>query len=148
MAASIRHGQVQSTKLPVYLSLLERCNKLLGRILPVALGVVLDPFPQVLARILHTELRLPTELLVGKRRVGREVQHVTLAARHDLIRQVTTHDRAKGLDHLKDGAAATGTQVPCLDTRLVVSEVVESCEVAFGKVEDVDVVSDGGAVAG
>ncbi|POR37440.1 Putative quinone oxidoreductase [Tolypocladium paradoxum] len=120
----------------------------LGRgLLSVALGVVVHPSPQVLAGLLHGELRLPLELLVGQRRVGRQVQHIALSAGNHLVLEVAANDGAERLDHLEDGAAAARAQVPRLDAGLVVAEVVEGDEVAPGQVDDVDVVADGSSVA-
>ncbi|KAJ6444934.1 LOW QUALITY PROTEIN: putative quinone oxidoreductase [Purpureocillium lavendulum] len=120
---------------------LDRVQQLRRGVLAVALGVVVDPAPQVLARLLHGELRLPLELLVGQRRVGRQVQDVTRSARDHLVGQVAADDGAKGLDHLEHGAAAAGAQVPGLDARLVLAQVVEGDEVAPRQVDDVDSVA-------
>lgn len=116
--------------------------------MPVTLGVVLNPAPEVVASLLHGELRLPVELLVGQRGVRGKIEDIALSSGVDLVGEVTADDLAEGLDNLKDGAAAAGTQVPCLDTGLVLTEVVESDEVTAGKVDNVDVVADGGAVSG
>ena len=62
--------------------------------------------------------------------------------------QIATDGGGEGLDHLADGAALAGAEVPGADTGVVLTEVVERCEVAVGEVEDVDVVADGGAVLG
>ncbi|GJC78324.1 hypothetical protein ColLi_01162 [Colletotrichum liriopes] len=120
----------------------------LGRgVLAVALGVVVDPAPEVLARLLQRLLRLPAELLVGQRGVGREIQHITLASGNNLVGEVAADDVAKGLDHLEHGAAAAGTQVPGLDAGLVLAEVVERGQMTLGQVHDVNVVADSGAVS-
>jgi len=55
------------------------------RVLPVSLWVVLDPSPQIGACLLHGALRLPLELGVGQGRIGREVEHVTLAPFYHLV---------------------------------------------------------------
>jgi hypothetical protein len=52
------------------------------------------------------------------------------------------------MDHFKDRGPAAGTQVPGSDTGVLVSQVVECCEVTFGEINDVDVVTDCGAVFG
>jgi hypothetical protein len=58
------------------------------------------------------------------------------------------HDFAECVDHLENGASAAGAQVPGSDAGLGFAEVVEGCEMAFGEVDDVDVVADCGAVSG
>lgn len=114
-------AQLQFPSIISSLARLERLDELGWRLLPVPLGVVLDPAPQVGAGVLERELRLPAQLLVGERRIGRQVQHVSLPALDDLVGEVAPDDVAKGLDHLKDGAAAAGTQVPRLDAGLVLA---------------------------
>ncbi|KND92431.1 putative quinone oxidoreductase [Tolypocladium ophioglossoides CBS 100239] len=126
---------------------LDRRQQLRRGLLSVALGVVVHPSPQVLAGLFHGELRLPLELLVGQRRVGSQVQHVALSAGNDLVLEVAANDGAERLDHLEDGAAAAGAQVPGLDAGLVLAEVVEGDEVALCQVDNVDVVADGSSVA-
>lgn len=46
------------------------------------------------------------------------------------------------------GAAFSGAEVPGAHAGVVITEVFEGNEVALGKVEDVDVVADGGAIGG
>lgn len=117
-------------------------------LLSVALGVVRHPVPEILAGILQGQLRLPVELLVGARRVGSEIQNIALSARHNLVWQVTAHDLAEGIDHLENGAATSRAEVPCLETRLLLTQVVEGDQVATGKIDDVDVVTDGSSILG
>ena len=116
--------------------------------LTVALRVVVDPSPQVLAGLLHGQLRLPVELLVGQRRVCREIEHIALSAAFHLVLQITTDDLAEGIDNLVDGASTARSQIPCLYARLLFAEVIEGEQVTLGKVDDVDVIADGGAIAG
>lgn len=113
----------------------------------VTLGVVADPFPEVVAGLLHSELGLPVELLVGEGGVGSEIENVSLSSRADLVGEIAANDLAEGLDDLKDSASTAGTQVPCLDTGLVLTQVVKSDKVAAGKVNNVNVVSNGSTVA-
>lgn len=113
----------------------------------VTLGVVADPFPKVVAGLLHGELGLPVELLVGEGRVGSEIENVSLSSRLDLVGEIAANDLAEGLDNLKDSASTAGTQVPRLDTGLVLAQVVKSDKVAAGKVDNVNVVSNGSTVA-
>jgi hypothetical protein len=126
---------------------LDSLQKLGRGILAVTLGVVLNPSPEVIAGLLHGELGLPVELLVGEGRVGSKIENVSLSSGTDLVGKIATDDLAEGLDNLKDSAATSGTQVPCLDTGLVLAQVVEGHQVTAGKVDNVDVVSDGSAVA-
>lgn len=114
--------------------------------MPVALRVVTGPQPEVLAGLLEGALGLPAQLGVGARGVGRQVEDVTGAAGSHLVGQVAADGGGEGLDHLVDGAALAGTQVPGADTGVVVAEIVEGLQVAVGQVQDVDVVTDGGAV--
>jgi hypothetical protein len=127
---------------------LDGVEELLGRVLAVTLGVVADPFPEVLAGLLHGELCLPLELLVGEGGVGGQVEDVAVAAGVDLVGEVAADDGAEGLDDLEDGAAAAGTEVPGLQTGLVLSEVLEGDKMAAGEIKDVDVIADGSAVVG
>lgn len=84
---------------------------------------------------------------MGTGRVGSQVQDVTGTAGSNLVGEVAADSGGESIDHLVDGAALAGTQVPGTDTGVVGAEVVEGLEVAVGKVEDVDVVTDGGSVA-
>jgi hypothetical protein len=142
--------QFSRTKPEYFLSLasLELLNELLGRLLPVALGVVLGPAPEVLARILKRALGTPAELGVGASSVGGEVEDVACTTGSDFVGEVAADGGREGLDHLVDGAALAGAQVPGADAGVLLAEVVEGGEVAVGEVEDVDVVADGGAVLG
>lgn len=121
-------------------------HQLGGRLLAVALRVVVGPAPEILARALHGQLRLPVELLVGEGRVGRQIQHITLAAGNHLVGQIAADSLGEGLDDVEDGAAAAGAKVPGLDTGLVLAQVLQGGEMAAGEVENVDVVADGGSV--
>lgn len=125
---------------------LDGLDQLGGGFLAVALGVVVHPAPEVLAGLLHGELRLPVKLLVGQAGVGSQVEHVTGATVNNLIGKVAADDGAEGLDDLEDGAAAAGSQVPGLDAGLVLAEVLKGSKVALGEIDDVDVVTDGSAV--
>jgi hypothetical protein len=126
---------------------LDSLQQLSGRILSVTLGVVLDPSPEVFTSLLHGELSLPVELLVSQGGVGSKIKHVSLSSGADLVGKITANNLAECLDNLKDGAATTGTKVPCLDAGLVLPQVVEGDKVAAGEVDNVDVVADGCAVA-
>jgi hypothetical protein len=136
------------TRGPRLRALLERGHHLGGRVLSVALGVIGHPAPQVLAGVLHCQLRLPVQLLVCARGVRRQVENITLSPRHHIVGQVTAHNLAKGLDHLEDRAAPTRSQVPRLNAGLVLAQVVQSNQVALGKINNVNVVADGSAVSG
>ena len=125
---------------------LDGLDQLGGGFLAVALRVVVHPAPEVLAGLLHGELRLPVKLLVGQAGVGSQVEHVTGATVNNLIGKVAADDGAEGLDDLEDGAATAGSQVPGLDAGLVLAEVLKGSKVALGEIDDVDVVTDGSAV--
>ncbi len=121
----------------------------LGRgLLAVTLRVVADPAPQVLAGLFHGHLRLPLELGVGERGVGRQVKDIALATGDNFVGHLAADNLAKGLDHLKDGATAAGAQVPGLDAGLVLAEILEGSEMALGEVDNVDVVANGSSVVG
>jgi hypothetical protein len=128
--------------------LLQRLQKLLRRRLPVPLRVILRPLPQILTRILERQLRLPSELLIRETRIRREIQHIALPSRRNLVFQIAPHDLAKRVNHLEDCGAAPGTQVPRLDTRLLFAQVVQRLQVAAREVEHVDVITDRSAVFG
>lgn len=127
--------------------LLDSSQQLRGRLLSVSLGVVADPPPEVLTGLLHGELSLPVQLGVGQSRVGSQIQDIAGSAGNDLVFQIAPNDSAECLDDLEDGAATARAQVPGLDTGLVGAKVVESDQVASGKIDNVNVVSDGGSVA-
>lgn len=110
--------------------------------------VVARPEPEVLASLLEGVLRLPAEFVVGPGRVGGEVEDVTGATGGNLVSEVAAGGGGEGADHLVDGAALAGAQVPGANTGVVSAEVVEGFQVAVREVEDVDVVTDGSAVAG
>ena len=66
----------------------------------------------------------------------------------NLVGEVTANNLAEGLDHLEHCATTTGAEVPGLDTRLVLAEIVERGKVTAGKIEDVDVVANRSAILG
>ena len=107
-------------------------QQLRGRLLAVALRVVADPAPQVIASLLHGQLGLPLKLLVGQSRVGSQVKDIALAATYDFIWQIAADDFAESLDDLKNSAATSRAQVPGLDSRLLLAKVVEGNQVAAG----------------
>lgn len=122
-------------------------KELRGRVLAITLGVVADPAPEILASLLQCLLSLPVELLVGQGWVGSKIENIALASGDNIVGQIAADNMAESLDHLKDGAATAGTEVPGLNTRLVLAEVVEGAQVALGQIDNVDVVADGGTVS-
>lgn len=128
--------------------LLQRSQQLRRGLLAVALGVVLGPEPEILAGLLEGTGRSPAKLLGGTGSVGSQVEDVTGTAGSDLVGKVTADSGAESANHLVDGGALTGTQVPGADTGVVGAEVVEGLQVAVSEIEDVDVVTDGGAIVG
>lgn len=110
--------------------------------------VVAGPEPEILAGLLEGTFGLPAELSVGAGRVSGQVKDVTSATGSNLVGHLAADGVGEGVDHLVDGAALSGSQVPGLDTGVVAAEVVEGLQVAVGEIENVDVVTDGGAVAG
>ena len=128
--------------------LLERIQQFSGGILPIPLWIVANPFPKIRAGLFHGKFRLPVKDFVCQRRIGGEIEHVSLSSFDDLVREVTTNNGAERLDDLEHGATAPRAQVDGLDAGMLLAEVVEGDEVTLGEVENVDVVSDGGAVSG
>lgn len=131
---------------PIPYLLLQLSQQLRRRLLTVALGVVLGPEPEILAGLLEGVRGLPAELGIGAGRVGSQVEDVTGTAGGNLVGEVAADGGREGLDHLVDGAALAGTQVPGTDAGVVLAQVVQGLQVAVCQVEDVDVVADGGAV--
>ena len=127
---------------------LELVNELLGRLLAVALRVVLGPTPEISAGLFHSVLSLPSQLGVGSSGVGGKVEDIASSSVNNLIWQVTTDSLGEGLDNLKHGAALAGPQVPGTDTRAMLTQVVEGDQVTLGEIQNVDVVPDGGSVFG
>lgn len=128
--------------------LLESVEQLGRRLLTVALRVVLGPEPEILAGLLEITLGLPAQLLTSARRIGGQIQDVAGTARSDLVGKVATDGGREGLDHLVDSASATGSQVPGAHTRVVGAQVVQGEQVTVGQIQDVNVVTDGGTIAG
>ena len=91
---------------------------------------------------------MPAELLVSPAGVGSQVEDVPGTTRGHFVGEVPADGVLEGIDHLVHGAALPGTQVPGTDTGVVGAEVVEGLQVAIGQVQNVDVVTDGGTVAG
>jgi hypothetical protein len=125
-------------------------------VLSVALRVVGDPSPQILACLLNAELRLPAKLLVGEIGLGGEVQDIALSAADNLAVKlgcltlsfagIALNDLSESSHHLLNTGASSRAQVPGLDTGLVLAEVLEGSKVTTGEIEDVDVVTDGCSV--
>lgn len=136
----------QSNPLLIPYLLLQLRQQLSRRLLTVTLGVILGPAPEILAGLLEGVFGGPAELGVGAGRVGSQVEDVTGATRGNLVGEVAAHGGGEGLDHLVDGGALAGAEVPGADAGVVLAQVVQGLQVAVGQVEDVDVVADGGAV--
>jgi len=79
--------------------------------------------------------------------VGGKVEHVSGAAADYLVCEFVADRFAECFDDFVDGGADLSTQVPCADTGLLVPEVVEREQVTLCKIENVDVVTDGGSVS-
>lgn len=102
----------------------------------------------VFACIFKSEFGLPLQLLIGTSRVGRQIKHITRSPLHDIVLERVTNDLAESINHLKHGAAASGSQIPGPDARLLLAEVVQRSEMAFGEINYMDVVPDGSSVSG
>jgi hypothetical protein len=120
------------SKIDSGLTSLKLLHKFLGRLLPVALWVVLSPAPKILASILKRALGTPAELSVGASGVGSEVEDVTSTTRGDFVGQIAANGGGERLDHFVDSAALTSSQIPGADAGVILAEVVESCEVTVG----------------
>jgi hypothetical protein len=130
------------------LVLLQSVHKLLGWLLSIPLRIVLCPLPQIRTRILKSQLSLPVQLLVGERRVSRQIQDIAVPSWSNLVCKISSDDMAECLDHLEYSGTTSTAQVPCLDTGLLFAQVVERLEMAAREVEHVDVIADRGAVLG
>ena len=137
---------VNATALRSHSPLFGLFQQFLRRVLPVSLRIVLRPPPQVHARLLNALLRLPTQFLVRPARVRRQVQHVSRPAADDLVLQILTAGGAEGFDHVEDGRAFASAEIPRPDARVVLAQVGKGGQVASGQVEDVNVVTDRGAI--
>ena len=131
--------------LPLRLQLFQQ---VLRGTLPIPLWVIRGPPPQVLAGVFECPLCPPTQFPIRPFRIRRQIQHIPRPPPHNLILQLLAYSRAESLDHLKHGAPLSRTEVPGARARVVFAEVVECDKVAAGEVEDVDIVTDGGAVFG
>lgn len=133
----------------LFINLFLQVSQQLGRrLLTISLRVVPGPEPEILASLLECMLGLPAEFGVGAGRVRSEVEDIASATRSNLVSELAADGGREGIDHLVDGAALAGTQVPGTHTGVVSAQVVEGFQVALGQVEDVDVVADSGSVAG
>lgn len=139
--------QKKTTSLEVNL-LLELSEQLSRGLLAVTLGVVLSPEPEILASLLEGTLSLPSELSVSAGGVGSEIEDIASTTGGNLVRLVLSDGGGEGADHLVDGAALSGTQVPGADTGVVGAEVFQGLEVAVCEIQNVDVIADGGSVVG
>lgn len=127
---------------------LQCLNKLFGRLLSVSLWIVLGPPPQIGAGIFECKLCFPAKLFVGAGRVGSQIENITSSSAYDFIGELAAHGIGEGVDHIVDGAALAGTQVPGTHAGMFGSEVVQGDEVTLGEIENVDVVANGRAVFG
>jgi hypothetical protein len=93
-------------------------------------------------------LSLPTEFGVGQARVGGEIQDITITARSNLVGKATANGMTEGLDHVKNSRTLAGPKIPGLDTRLLLTKIVESDQVSLGKIQNMDVVTDGCTILG
>lgn len=64
------------------------------------------------------------------------------------VREIMVDDFVEGFDYFEDGVVMIGVEVLGFDIGFVFMKVVEGDEVIFGKIEDVDVIVDGGIVVG
>lgn len=128
-------------------SLLLQCfDELLRWLLSVSLRVILRPPPQIVAGILERSLRLPAKLLVRACWVGRQIEDVSRSSTNDFVWKVPANRMTERLDHVVNRAALAGSQIPGPNSRVVASQMVQSNQVAFCKVENVDVVANGRSV--
>lgn len=65
-----------------------------------------------------------------------------------MVRKVTANGMAESLDNVENRRTLTGSQIPGFDTRLLLTKIVESDYVALGKIQNMDVVTDGCTVLG
>jgi len=121
---------------------------MLRRRLPISIRVVLRPLPQTLTFIRQRPRRFPAQLLLCPINLRRQVEHISCASLDDLVRKLAANGFVEGGDHLEDGGANAGAEVPGAHTGVDSAEVVEGCQVAGGQIFDVEVVADGGAVLG
>lgn len=59
-----------------------------------------------------------------------QVQNIARSAAYNLVGQFAADGFGESVDHLEDGAALAGAQVPSADARVVGAEVVERDQVA------------------
>jgi hypothetical protein len=141
-------GSVLHSHFTLRLELFQPLKQMLGRLLSVALRIILGPAPKVVARVFHRAFRLPAELLVGPRGVRGEIEDIAGPSLDDLVWQIAADRFGEGLDHLKDGRPAASAQIPGADTGLLGAEIVEGCKVALCEIQDVNIVADSRAVVG
>lgn len=127
---------------------LNRLDQSRRGILTISLRVIANPSPEILADILEGEFSLPAQLLIRAGGVRGQVQDIAGSLADDLVFQRVADDLAERVDHLEDGAAASGPQVPGSNAGLLLPEVVQSRQMALGEINDVDVVADRCAVSG
>jgi len=116
--------------------------------LAVSLGVIANPSPEILTSILKCELGPPAQLLVGTSGIGCQIKNIACSSLNNIVLERVSNDFAEGVDHLEDSAAAARSEIPCSDTGMLLSEVVEGCEMALSEIDYVDVVADCGPVSG
>jgi hypothetical protein len=126
--------------------LLKRSKQLSRRLLAITLRIVLSPQPKIITSLLERALSLPAKLCVRASRVSSEVKDITSATGRNLVGLVLSDGSGECADHLVDGAALSGSEVPGAHAGVVGAQVVEGFEVAVGEIQNVDVVADGGTV--
>ncbi len=129
------------------LAILDSSKQRLWRVLAVSLRVIANPSPEILTRVLKSELSLPRQLLVRTCWVGSQIQHITCSSRYHFVFQGVPDDLLEGVDHLEDCTATARAQVPGSNAGVGFAEVVKSCEMAFCEIDDVDIITDCGSVS-
>jgi hypothetical protein len=122
---------------------LDSINEFLRWLLSVTFWIILSPTPQILTSVFQGALSLPSELGVGQSRISSKVQYISITARSNLVREITANSMTKCFDHVEHRRAFTGPEIPGFDAGLLLSKIVERNQVTLGKIQYVDIVTDG-----
>ena len=101
----------------------------------------------VFASVFDGKRGFPTKLLPCFVDISEVLVYVARTARHDLIWDLDAIGLFKGVDKLKNGSALAGSEV-IDDEAWVALQAFEGSDMAFGQIDDVDVVSDAGSIDG
>mmetsp|Transcript_36885 Transcript_36885/g.62758 ORF Transcript_36885/g.62758 Transcript_36885/m.62758 type:complete len:202 (-) Transcript_36885:163-768(-) len=122
-------------------------NNLLLHPIPHRIGTL--PPPRILTHFRGTQLRFPSQQILCLLWIGIQFRYIPRPSFDDFVRYRSSCRLPHSLDQFQYRDSVPGTEIDRLATYTGIGvEFVEGGDVSFGEVDDVDVITDTGAVGG